>query len=85
MPRPDDLKQRIEAAIPGARAEVQGADGVHFSAVVTAPAFAGKSRIEQHRMVMDVFAGELGGDIHALSIKTQTPSAQDQTPSPQEP
>jgi stress-induced morphogen len=74
MPRPDDLKHRIEAAIPGARADVEGADGVHFSAVVTAPAFAGKSRIQQHRMVMDVFAGELGGEIHALSLKTQTPS-----------
>jgi acid stress-induced BolA-like protein IbaG/YrbA len=78
MPHPDDLKQRIEAAIPGARAEVEGADGVHFSAVVTAPAFAGKSRIEQHRMVMDVFAGQLGGEIHALSLRTQTPSPQEQ-------
>ena len=77
MPHPDVLKRRIEAAIPGARAEVEGPDGVHFSAVVTAPGFAGKSRIQQHRMVMDVFAGELGGAIHALSLKTQTPSPQE--------
>jgi stress-induced morphogen len=77
MPHPNDLKQRIEAAIPGARAAVEGSDGVHFSAVVTAPGFAGKSRIQQHRMVMDVFAGELGGAIHALSLKTQTPSPQE--------
>ena len=40
---------------------------------MVSPAFAGKSRIEQHRMVMDVFAGELGGAIHALSLKTKTP------------
>jgi stress-induced morphogen len=78
MPSPDDLRQRIEAALPGARAEVQGDDGVHFSAVVTSPAFAGKSRLEQHRMVMDLFAGELGGAIHALSLKTTTPSPQEQ-------
>jgi stress-induced morphogen len=78
MPSPDDLRQRIEAALPDARAEVQGDDGVHFSAVVTSPAFAGKSRIEQHRMVMDLFAGELGGAIHALSLKTTTPSPQEQ-------
>jgi stress-induced morphogen len=78
MPSPDDLRLRIEAAIPDATAEVQGADGVHFSAVVTSPAFAGKSRIEQHRMVMDLFAGELGGDIHALALKTTTPSPQEQ-------
>jgi acid stress-induced BolA-like protein IbaG/YrbA len=74
MPTPEDLKQRIEAALPGARAQVHGPDGVHFQATVVSPAFAGKSRIEQHRMVMDVFAGELGGEIHALSLKTDTPS-----------
>jgi stress-induced morphogen len=77
MPSPDNLRQRIEAAIPGASADVQGADGVHFSAVVTSPAFSGKSRIEQHRMVMDLFAGELGGAIHALSLRTQTTSPQE--------
>jgi stress-induced morphogen len=38
------------------------------------PAFAGRSRIEQHRMVYDVFGDEVGGPIHALSIKTQTGS-----------
>jgi acid stress-induced BolA-like protein IbaG/YrbA len=73
MPTAADIKQRIETALPGARAEVDGADGVHFQAVVTSPEFAGRSRVEQHRMVMDVFAGELGGSIHALSLKTQTP------------
>jgi acid stress-induced BolA-like protein IbaG/YrbA len=73
MPSAEELKQRIEAAIPGAEAEVEGADGVHFQAVVTSPAFVGKTRLEQHRMVMDVFAGELGGAIHALSLKTATP------------
>ena len=77
MPSPEDLKHRIEAAIPGAEADVDGTDGVHFSAVVTAPAFAGRTRLEQHRMVMDVFAGELGGSIHALSIKTRVPSPQE--------
>ena len=74
MPTAEELKQRIEAALPGAVAEVEGADGVHFQAVVTAPGFAGKSRLQQHRMVMDVFAGELGGSIHALALKTKTPS-----------
>jgi acid stress-induced BolA-like protein IbaG/YrbA len=73
MPTADELKHRIEAALPGARADVEGADGVHFQAVVISSAFEGKSRLEQHRMVMDVFAGELGDTIHALSLKTATP------------
>jgi acid stress-induced BolA-like protein IbaG/YrbA len=67
---PDELKQRIEAGIPGASAEVTG-DGHHFNAVVTAPAFAGLSRIAQHRLVYDVFGPEVGDRIHALSIQTK--------------
>jgi acid stress-induced BolA-like protein IbaG/YrbA len=65
---PDELKDRIEAAIPGASADVSG-DGAHFEAVVTGPAFTGLSRIAQHKLVYDVFGAELGDRIHALSIK----------------
>ena len=67
---PEELKARIEAGIPGASATVTG-DGHHFIALVTAPAFRGLSRIAQHRLVYDVFGGEVGGRIHALSIQTQ--------------
>lgn len=74
MPTADEIKQRIERGIPGATAAVVGPDGVHFEAAVTADAFTGLTRIQQHRMVMDIFAGELGGSIHALSLKTKTPS-----------
>jgi stress-induced morphogen len=74
VPTPEDLKQRIETAIPGAEAVVESADNVHFSARVRAGAFAGKSRIQQHRMVYEVFdEGELGGAVHALQIKTEVP------------
>ena len=68
---PDELKQRIEAAIPGASADVTG-DGHHFNAVVAAPAFEGLSRIAQHRLVYDVFGAELGDRIHALSLQTRS-------------
>ena len=74
MPTPDELKTRIEDAIPGAQAVVESADNVHFTARIRADAFAGKSRIQQHRMVYDVFDdGELGGAVHALQIKTEVP------------
>ena len=68
---PEELKQRIEAVIPGAQAEVSG-DGHHFNAVVSAPAFDGLSRIAQHRLVYDVFGAEVGDRIHALSIQTKS-------------
>ena len=73
MPSSDDLKTRIEAAIPGARADVTDltGGGDHFRAVVVSPEFAGLSRIEQHRRVYAVFGAEVGGPIHALSLETR--------------
>jgi stress-induced morphogen len=68
---PEELKERIEAGIPGARADVNG-DGHHFNAVVSAPAFQGLSRIAQHRLVYGVFGDEVGDRIHALSIQTKS-------------
>ena len=73
MPTADELKQRIEAAIPGARAEVEDytGGGDHFRATVVASAFAGRTRIEQHQLVYRVFGDEIGGPIHALSLRTE--------------
>ena len=75
MPTTDEIKTRIEAAIPDSTAEAEDwtGGGDHFRATVVSPAFAGLSRIQQHKLVMDVFAGEIGGSIHAFSVKTQTP------------
>jgi stress-induced morphogen len=73
---PEELKQRIEAGIPGAIASVTG-DGHHFNAVVTAPGFRGMPRLAQHRLVYDVFGTELGDRIHALSIQTKTSETED--------
>jgi stress-induced morphogen len=73
MPRPEDLKQRIEAAIPGAQADVIDltGGGDHFRATVVAAEFAQLSRIEQHRRVYGVFGTDIGGPIHALSLETK--------------
>ena len=85
MPSAEDIKTRIEAAIPGARAEVEDytGGGDHFRAQVTAAAFQGRSRVEQHRLVYEIFGAEIGGPIHALALKTLTPEAEAQrTPTP---
>jgi stress-induced morphogen len=76
MPSAEDISQRIEAAIPGAHADVEDytGGGDHFRATVTAAAFDGLSRIQQHRLVYEVFGAEIGGAIHALALRTQTPS-----------
>ncbi len=75
MPSAEELKARIETALPGATAEVEDwtGGGDHFRATVVAPQFAGLGRIAQHRLVYDVFGAEVGGPIHALSLKTRPP------------
>ncbi|MDQ4048736.1 MAG: BolA family transcriptional regulator [Actinomycetota bacterium] len=75
MPSADQLKERIEAALPEAEVCVEDltGGGDHFRAEVVSDRFDGLSRIEQHKLVYGVFGDEVGGAIHALSIKTSTP------------
>ena len=75
MPTAEELKTRIESALPGAEAQVEDltGGGDHFRAEVVSDRFKGLSRIEQHKLVYSVFGDEVGGAIHALSIKTSTP------------
>ena len=71
--QPEQIQTLIEQGLPGARAEVSGADGVHFEARVICAAFAGKMPLARHRMVYAVLGERMGGAIHALSLKTLTP------------
>ena len=75
MPSADELKERIQTALPGASVRVEDltGGGDHFRAEVVSDRFEGLSRIQQHKLVYDVFGDEVGGPIHALSIKTATP------------
>ena len=70
---PDLIRQLIEQGLPGARVEVQGADGVHFEATVVSEAFAGKLPLARHRMVYATLGDRMGGEIHALALKTLAP------------
>ncbi|OJX99805.1 MAG: BolA family transcriptional regulator [Rhizobiales bacterium 62-17] len=45
----------------------------HFTVRVTAPAFAGKSRLQRHRLVNDALAQELQDGVHALAIEAKAP------------
>jgi BolA protein len=43
----------------------------HYRVRVTASAFAGKSRIEMHRMINTLLADELAAGVHALAIEAK--------------
>lgn len=45
----------------------------HFRVNVVSAAFAGKSRVERHRIVNGLLAEELAGRVHALAISAKAP------------
>lgn len=45
----------------------------HFRVHIVSPVFAGKSRIDRHRMINAVLADEISGGVHALAIRARTP------------
>jgi acid stress-induced BolA-like protein IbaG/YrbA len=70
----ETIRQLIEAGLPDAIVDVEGDDGVHFSARVVSASFAGKLPIARHRMVYATLGERMGREIHALSLQTQTPA-----------
>ena len=73
MPTPAELQERIRAALPGAEVTVDDltGGGDHFRAEIVSDRFAGLTRIQQHKLVYDVFGEDIGGPIHALSLETR--------------
>lgn len=69
---PKLIKAFIEQGLECELVHVDG-DGHHFEALIVSAAFAGKSRVQQHQLVYRTLGDKMGGDIHALSMKTYTP------------
>lgn len=45
----------------------------HFRILIVSEAFAGKSRVDRHRMVNNILGDDVGGRIHALALSTFAP------------
>ena len=67
----EEIQVMIERGLPGAEVRISG-DGRHFDAVVISEAFAGNTLLEQHRLVYATLGSRMGGDIHALTMRTYT-------------
>jgi BolA family transcriptional regulator, general stress-responsive regulator len=80
-----EMKRKIEEALVPSRLDIideshrhaghaghnpQGES--HFRVEIVSEAFAGKSRVERHRMVNALLAAELAGSVHALQLITLT-------------
>jgi len=70
---PEQLRVKIEEALPGATVEVRSEDNVHFEALVVAVQFAGLKTIERHQLVYRALGTAVGREIHALSLDTPAP------------
>lgn len=54
--------------------EVRGDDGTHFEALIVSPAFEGKRMVQQHQLVYAALGDRMRAEIHALGMKTFTPT-----------
>jgi len=70
-----DIEAMIRDGIPDAEVRIEDlrGDGDHYAAYVSSPAFAGKSRIQQHQMVYDALQGKMTTELHALALQTSVP------------
>lgn len=71
-----EIEQAITTGLPGAEVELTdlAGDNDHWAAKVTAPQFAGKNRVQQHKLVYDTLGGRMGGVLHALQLTTAIPN-----------
>jgi stress-induced morphogen len=73
---PKEIEQMIAQALPGSRVEVKDytGGGDHFEALVVSPAFEGKTLVERHQLVYNALGDAMRVRVHALTLKTLTPS-----------
>ena len=70
----EEMKALIESALPGAEVKVVTVDDVHFQARVVAAVFAGQPTLARHRLVYAALGERMGGEVHALSLRTLAPA-----------
>lgn len=70
-----EIERLIKDGVPDAEVTIEDlrGDGDHYAAYVVSPAFAGKSRVQQHQMVYQALQGRMGGELHALALQTSAP------------
>lgn len=72
----DQIETLIRAALPDAQVTITdlAGDNDHYAAHVVSAAFAGKTRVAQHKLVYEALGGRMGGELHALQLTTAVPN-----------
>ena len=68
----EEIKSLIMEAMPDAEINIKdlAGDENHYSATIKSKIFAGKSKIEQHKLVYKALGGKMGKELHALALTT---------------
>ena len=68
----EEIKSLIKESMPDAEIEIQdlAGDENHYSATIKSKIFAGKSKIDQHKLVYKALKGKMGNELHALALNT---------------
>jgi stress-induced morphogen len=71
-----EIEAMIRTALPDAVVEITdlAGDGDHYAAKVISAAFAGLTRVKQHKLVYEALGGRMGGELHALQLTTAVPN-----------
>lgn len=89
--RVERIRSSLESAFSAARVTVRDdsarhaghegarAGGGHFQVRIESQAFAGRNRLQRHRMVYEALAEMLPGEIHALNIEAIAPDDDNQS------
>jgi stress-induced morphogen len=70
-----DIERLIRIRFPDAAVTITdlAGDGDHYAATVVSSEFAGKSRVQQHKMVYEALKGSMESQLHALALQTSPP------------
>tara|TARA_B100001123_G_C15081115_1_gene935684 strand:- start:638 stop:868 length:231 start_codon:yes stop_codon:yes gene_type:complete len=68
----EEIKKLIKDSIPDAEINITdlAGDENHYSATIKSKVFAGKNKIEQHKIVYKALKGKMGNELHALALNT---------------
>ena len=68
----EEIEKLIKESIPDAEISIKdlAGDENHYAATIKSKTFAGKSKIEQHKLVYKALKGKMGNELHALALNT---------------
>ena len=71
-----EIEALIREALPDAEVTITdlAGDGDHYAARIVSTAFAGKTRVQQHKLVYEALGHRMGGELHALQLTTAVPN-----------